>query len=139
MTHKLKTLIVSLSLLFSLSSPLVLAPSMVFAEVTQNNINGALCQGSDINVNPNSTDISQQNGAAKCKTTTGTPDLTDILKKIINILSLLVGAIAVIMIIIGGFRYVTSAGNASICAVQHSSDKRYSKRALRWCQSANKR
>lgn len=33
------------------------------------------------------------------------------LKTVVNILSYLVGAIAVIMIIISGFKYVTSAGN----------------------------
>lgn len=37
--------------------------------------------------------------------------LTDLVAKIVNILSVLIGAIAVIMLIFGGFRYVTSAGN----------------------------
>jgi hypothetical protein len=40
-------------------------------------------------------------------------ELNSLLKKIINIISLLVGALAVIMLIVGGFRYVTSAGNDS--------------------------
>jgi cytochrome bd-type quinol oxidase subunit 2 len=109
MTHKLKTLIVSLSLLFSLSSPLVVAPSMVLA-VDQTQINGALCKGAEINVDTNS-DLPANSSACKNKTTG--PNLTDILKKIINVLSLLVGAIAVIMIIVGGFRYVTSGGSDS--------------------------
>ncbi len=34
------------------------------------------------------------------------------IKSIVNILSIFVGVVAVIMIIIGGFRYVTSAGSA---------------------------
>lgn len=37
--------------------------------------------------------------------------LTNLVAKIVNILSVLIGAIAVIMLIFGGFRYVTSAGN----------------------------
>jgi hypothetical protein len=37
--------------------------------------------------------------------------LGDMLATVINILSLITGALAVIMIIVGGFRYVTSAGN----------------------------
>lgn len=40
------------------------------------------------------------------------PDsLTNLIAKIVNILSVLIGTIAVIMLIYGGFRYVTSAGN----------------------------
>jgi cytochrome bd-type quinol oxidase subunit 2 len=38
-------------------------------------------------------------------------DLGDTAKKIVNILSAVVGAIAVIMIIVGGLRFITSAGN----------------------------
>jgi len=40
-------------------------------------------------------------------------DLNSLLKKIINVVSVLVGAVAVVMIVIGGFRYVTSAGSDS--------------------------
>lgn len=40
-------------------------------------------------------------------------DFTKLIKNIINVLLFLIGAIAVIMIIIGGLRYVTSAGDAS--------------------------
>lgn len=40
------------------------------------------------------------------------PDsLTNLIAKIVNILSVVTGAVAVIMLIYGGFRYVTSAGN----------------------------
>jgi hypothetical protein len=41
------------------------------------------------------------------------PSLHDIIVAIINIVSSLVAAISVIMIIIGGFRYVTSGGDSS--------------------------
>lgn len=40
-------------------------------------------------------------------------DFSKLLKSIINILLFLIGAIAVIMIIVGGIRYVTSAGDQS--------------------------
>lgn len=40
-----------------------------------------------------------------------TRDLGTLVKTIINIFSVIVGAIAVIMLIYGGFRFVTSAGN----------------------------
>jgi hypothetical protein len=38
--------------------------------------------------------------------------LSDLVRKIINILSVIVGVIAVIMIIIGGLRYITSGGDS---------------------------
>ena len=37
--------------------------------------------------------------------------ITKLITSVINILCVLVGAVAVIMIIVGGFRYVTSSGN----------------------------
>ena len=37
--------------------------------------------------------------------------LNDTIAQIVNILSVVVGIVAVVMMIVGGFRYVTSAGN----------------------------
>lgn len=48
-----------------------------------------------------------------CGTAPSAGGLTELVKKIINILSVLAGAAAVIMVIVGGFRYVTSAGSES--------------------------
>lgn len=45
-------------------------------------------------------------------TQTGTEDFQDKIKTVVNILLFLLGAIAVIMIIIGGIRYATSNGDA---------------------------
>src|SRR4051812_47648428 len=42
-----------------------------------------------------------------------TNDLSAVIKQVINILSIIVGVAAVIMIIIGGFKYVTSGGDAN--------------------------
>lgn len=44
-----------------------------------------------------------------CKSTTNT--LPDLIKNVINILLYVIGAVAVIMIIVGGIRYVTSNGD----------------------------
>jgi magnesium-transporting ATPase (P-type) len=41
------------------------------------------------------------------------PNLNDTVAKIINILSSLVAAVAIIMIIVGGFRFVTSGGDSN--------------------------
>lgn len=45
-----------------------------------------------------------------CTPTGETTSVTDIVRKVINILSWVVGVISVIMIIIAGFKYVTSGG-----------------------------
>ena len=39
--------------------------------------------------------------------------ITNVVSTIIDVLSVIVGAVSVIMIIIGGFRYVTSAGDSN--------------------------
>lgn len=51
---------------------------------------------------------------ATCKDTvdTGTKGINDIVTQIINIFSVIVGVVSVIMIIYGGFRYVTSGGDS---------------------------
>lgn len=50
---------------------------------------------------------------ADVKTGTGTTSLSDLITNIVNILLFVLGAIAVIMIVIGGIRYTTSNGDAS--------------------------
>jgi putative exporter of polyketide antibiotics len=49
---------------------------------------------------------------ASCTPAAAPKTLSDTIATVINILSVIVGAVAVIMIIIGGFRYIVSAGNA---------------------------
>lgn len=51
-------------------------------------------------------------GSTTCNPSTSSQSLSDTVAKIINILSVVAGALAVVMIIIGGFRYITSAGSA---------------------------
>ncbi len=43
---------------------------------------------------------------------TGGPSVEGIVEKVINILSIVVGVVSVIMIIIGGLKYVTSSGDS---------------------------
>jgi hypothetical protein len=40
-------------------------------------------------------------------------DIENLIRTIINVFSVIVGSISVIMIIIGGFRYITSAGDSN--------------------------
>ncbi|MEJ0072787.1 MAG: pilin [Candidatus Saccharibacteria bacterium] len=46
-------------------------------------------------------------------TDAGTTNINSIVKTIINVFSLVVGIVAVIMIIVGGFRYITSGGDSN--------------------------
>ena len=51
-------------------------------------------------------------GEGDCTTTTGSDQVTSIVTKAINFFSALVGIISVVMIIWGGLKYVTSAGDS---------------------------
>ena len=48
-----------------------------------------------------------------CRTPDSSKDLNDIAAFVINIFSWIVGAVSVIMIIYGGFRYITSGGDSN--------------------------
>lgn len=98
--NKLRTIIVSILMLAGLTaSPLALAAPTFAAQV---NPQQEACLGTG----------GSWNGST-CTGNSNTPDLAAIIKTIVNILLFIIGAVAVIMIIVGGFRYVTSAGNAS--------------------------
>ncbi len=49
---------------------------------------------------------------AGCNIEQGTQGINNIIRDIVNIFSLIVGIVSVIMIIYGGFRYVTSGGDS---------------------------
>ena len=48
-----------------------------------------------------------------CDDATAPADLTTLIRTIVQILSVVAGAIAIVMIIISGFKYITSGGEAS--------------------------
>lgn len=61
-------------------------------------------------------------GSSNCSATPkGSLDINKVIKAIINILSTIVGIASVIMIIIGGFRFITAAGDSSRVASARSS------------------
>ncbi len=53
----------------------------------------------------------QANGTSACATN-GTSAVGSIIHTVINVISFFVGLVAVIMIIVGGFRYITSGGDS---------------------------
>ncbi len=98
MIQKIKKALLSIGVLGALLTP-SLIPAAAGAEDLD--IQGSLKCGSNVDVSGNQ--ICNKN------TTTGT-DPSQKIKDIINIFSAIVGVVAVIMIIYGGFRYIASGG-----------------------------
>jgi hypothetical protein len=118
MLSKIKrTFIISVSLtsLMTLFAVPALAANAVPAKVN-NNITAGICTGVDqgstgVNLTLNPTD---NQDVANCTTDTKSGNtLGTIISEVINIMSILVGVICVIMIIVGGFKYVTSGGESN--------------------------
>jgi hypothetical protein len=99
MIQKIKNRLLVLSAAALFAVPLA-APVMAHAADVQ----GSLCQGAQ----------NLEFGApTACDKTVGEDKLNTTIATVINILSVIVGVIAVIMIIIGGFRYITSGGDST--------------------------
>lgn len=72
-----------------------------FAQSAQQQINSGLCAGVNLDINnPNC-----NSGGST------TQSINKVIHTIINLLSVVVGVVAVIMIIVGGLRYITSGGS----------------------------
>ena len=85
------------------------------AQSAQQQIDNGLCTGSNLEFTDNPTD---QCAAASSDATSS---INNIVHTIVNLLSAIVGIVAVIMIIIGGFRYITSGGNdTSVTAAKNT-------------------
>lgn len=100
MIKKLKSFLTKLSVASLLVMPLM-APVAVSA---QPNPQGSLCGGAN-NLQFGSTDDCAD-------TAVGEERLNGIVATVINVFSVVVGIVAVLMIIYGGFRYITSGGDS---------------------------
>jgi hypothetical protein len=109
MPKKIKDKILNYALL--LLASMVFMPVTVFADPptspppgpTSADIRGATCAGSDITI---TSDPSNK----ACEDIKQSPAANKLVKEIINIFSAVIGIVAVIMIMVAGFRYVTSGG-----------------------------
>lgn len=101
MISKVRNIFVAVAALFTLAAP-ALMPVVVYAE--ESDIQGSLCQG--VNLNATGTCDATAEGQ------TAAENVSTLLKRVINIFSIIVGVIAVIMIIIGGLKYITSGGDS---------------------------
>lgn len=101
MIQKLKTLIVIAFTSFAFLTPALAVPAL--GGVASADIKGSLCTGVDAAA-----------GTSNCNQATGDSNngLRDIAAQITTWFSIIVGAISVIMIIYGGFRYITSGGDS---------------------------
>lgn len=98
MIKKLKNLLV-----VAASISVLLTPAFVPAVASAQDVNGSLCSGASASLN----------GGTDCSGGQATNKLNGIIKLVINLFSLIVGIVSVIMIIIGGLKYITSGGEAS--------------------------
>ncbi len=78
------------------------APAL--AQSAQDQINNGLCAGSNLQFTDNP-------GQCSAASSDATSRINSIVHTVVNLLSAVVGIVAVIMIIVGGFRYITSGGN----------------------------
>lgn len=87
----------------------------VFAQDAQQQINNGLCTGANLQFTSNPTDQCTASNADAAD------QINNIIHTIVNLLSVIVGVVAVIMIIVGGFRYITSGGNdASVTSAKNT-------------------
>ena len=107
MLQKIKNKIIVVASLTTLLMPvgmITAAPAYADTPVSTNTIQKGLCNGSNVNnLNDPTADCDPKNIAASDKLETK-------IAKAINIFSVIVGIVAVVMVIYGGFRYVTSGG-----------------------------
>lgn len=88
------TILAWFAMSFGLAAPVALAQ-------TSPEIQQGLCEGVNLDVNnPNCTGPNE-----------ATDKLNSLIHTVINLLSIIVGVVAVIMIIVGGLRYITSGGS----------------------------
>jgi uncharacterized membrane protein YuzA (DUF378 family) len=103
MIQKIKTFVITaLSLAALAITPAVLVTTSASAQTAD--VKGGLCSGTDFKLD----------GSGNCDTGDGDPSssFSSLITKIVNIFSAIVGIAAVIMIIWGGFKYITSGGDS---------------------------
>lgn len=100
MLKKIKYIVTAALAAAVLSAP-VFVPTAVYA-AGSDEIEKGLCGGAEL-----------QFSDADCGAGESTQRLDGLIKTIINVLSIVVGVVAVIMIIFGGLKYITSGGDSS--------------------------
>jgi len=102
MNKLIKRITLTTIALLTILAPAGLAVSPVFA-VSDANIDDNLCKGANLDVT---------DGTCSTDPVEAQQTVNDIIATVINIFSIVVGVTAVIMIIVGGFQYITSGGDS---------------------------
>lgn len=99
---KLKSIFTSLALAIAMLAPVAMVGQVASAQLQTNTADPSqsLQQGTCLNT------------TSGCSTTASGDKVNSLVATIINIFSWVVGVISVIMIIYGGFKYITSGGDA---------------------------
>lgn len=102
MIKKLKSLMLSLTAFGLFAAPLAVAVPV--AAATDFNLQGSVCSGTQVSLTGSSSDCTSG--------TEGTDQVNNAVKLGLNLFSAIVGIIAVVMIIVGGIKYITSGGDS---------------------------
>lgn len=104
MIKKLRNIVIVLATFAAMALP-AFAPAIASAQISDTpNIKDNVCGGTNLQ-------FGQSGGCDNASVPTN--KLNGLLAKVINIFSIIVGVIAVIMIIVGGLKYITSGGESS--------------------------
>ncbi len=106
MIQKIKNYLLIASSALMIAVP-ILAPSLTAS---------ALCSNIAKNISSGANGAAQDGRASSdCNVGAGVDDnsITKLASKAVNLFSIVVGAVAIIMIIVGGFRYITSGGDSN--------------------------
>jgi hypothetical protein len=103
MLQKIRNILMTIGAVFAVALPLAV-PVVASADSIQDNV----CKGAN--------DLKLTGATGTCATTAPSQDsnVDKILTRVINIFSIVVGVVAVIMIVVGGFRYITSGGGDKV-------------------------
>lgn len=97
---RIKRILLTIAAALGLLAPAAM-PVTVFAQ--ENDVKPGLCAGAELTTNP--TDCATSAAASN-------EGINTLITNVINIFSLVVGIVAVIMIIVGGLKYITSGGDS---------------------------
>jgi cytochrome bd-type quinol oxidase subunit 2 len=108
MIKKIKSLVLKLSVISLLTAP-VFAPAVAQAAINKDDpINNSLCNGVTF-----TTDTTACANADETQPGGANDKVNKTITLVINIFSIVVGIVAVIMIVLGGLKYITSSGDSN--------------------------
>jgi type IV secretion system pilin len=108
MKHKIKSYILMAFSALMLAMPIAVPVAVSAADAVCSGGNSTIAD----NVSKGANGAATGDNSSTCATDTNVNDdsLASLGRKIVNLFSLIIGVIAIIMIIYGGFRYITSGG-----------------------------